>query len=105
MSVGLSGEKALIFALSPAHMDTGHWLIPLSMNMPQFDVLTNPIPSLRLVVRMPFLTVESRLKGQDFFFFNHSNSGCKQGKSLSLNLIFSASRVNSKNTYLEDGLG
>lgn len=55
MSVGLGGEKALIFALSPAHMDTGHWVIPFSMTIPHFDVLINPIPSLRLVVRMPLL--------------------------------------------------
>lgn len=66
MSVGLGGEKALIFALSPAHMDPGHWLIPFSMNISHFDVLTNPIPGLRLVVRMPLLwKVGSR--GRIFF--------------------------------------
>lgn len=103
MSMGLGGKKALIFALSPVHMDTGHWLMPFSMNSLHFDVLTNPIASLRLVLRMPLLwKVGSRGR---IFFFNHSNSGCKQGKFLPLNLIFSACRVNSKNTYLEDGLG
>lgn len=67
MSVGLGGEKALIFALSPAHMDTGHWLIPFSMNSPHFDVLTNAVPTLRLVIRMPLLwKVGSR--GRIFFF-------------------------------------
>lgn len=99
MSVGLGGEKVLIFALSPAHMDTGHWLIPFSMTIPHFDVLTNP-----QACGQDALTVESRFKGQDFFF-NHSNSGCKQGRFLPLNLIFPACQVNSNNTYLEDELG
>lgn len=96
--MGLGGEKALIFALSPANMDTGHWLIPFSMTIPHFDVLTNPIPSLRLVVRMPLLwKVGSR--GRTFFFSITVTVDVNKVDS------FPACPVNSNNTYLEDELG
>lgn len=77
--------------------------MPFSMNIPHFDMLTSPIPNLRLAFKRPLLwKVDSRGR---IFLFQSQLQGVQTGEFLPLNLIFPTCQVNSNNIYLEDGLG